>query len=754
VSATELVTVTLEVDGREVVVPKGTPLVLAAAAHGVEIPIFCYEPRLGPAVGACRMCMVEVEGMPKLQAACTMSATDGMKVHTRNERAAEAQQAVLEFLLINHPLDCPVCDKGGECPLQDLTFRYGPGNTRFRLPKRTYEKPVPISPLIALDRERCILCYRCTRFSADVAQDELLIARERGSDSIIATFEERPYASPFSGNVTELCPVGALTTTGYRFKARPWEIDNIPTVCGLCPTGCNTWATVREDQVRRVLSRDRPDLDEGWLCDKGRFAYEHVRADDRYLTPLVRGERGLDEATWEHAAETVARRLRHYANLYGPDAIAVVASGEQSNEEAFAWREVVEAAGGGALVGGGRPWELLEPSRATIADLEHADVIVVAGDRDVRDLAGVLELRIRKAVRRGAQLILAGAGGTQLDLLASERIATAPGQAVGSADVLVERLTAAAHPVLLVTDPVALEHVASIASRSGLADKPGGVLPLPDASNEIGVRAAGFRADPAAVLDRAERGELRMLVMLGDADPVSRGPHAARWRNALQRAESVVVSSLFPNEATLWAHVILPATATLEKEGSSTNLEGRAQRLRPALSPPAGVIPELSFLGELGRQLDTPQPDHVAAIHGRLVAAEPERFPGWATTIVPRAPGKIARAGAKPLRAPRPLKAPVAPAGTLQVVAYRPLVSGPAVERAERLRFLRPDEIVLAHADAERLELSEGQLVVVVHAGGRTSGPLQISRTQQTGVVRFPWLGAPVTGSATVEAAS
>ena len=752
-SATELETVTLEVDGREVVVPKGTPLVLAAAANGVEIPIFCYEPRLGAAVGACRMCMVEVEGMPKLQAACTMTASDGMKVHTKNERAAEAQKAVLEFLLINHPLDCPVCDKGGECPLQDLTFRYGPGNTRFRLPKRTYEKPVPVSPLIALDRERCILCYRCTRFSADVAQDELLIARERGSDSIIATFEERPYASPFSGNVTELCPVGALTTTGYRFRARPWEIDNVPTVCGLCPTGCNTWATVREDRVRRVLSRDRPDLDEGWLCDKGRFAYEHVRADDRYVTALVRGERGLDAASWEDAAETVARRLRHYANLYGPDAVAVVASGEQSNEEAFAWREIVEAAGGGALVGSGRPWELLDPVRATIADLDQADVIVIAGDRDVRDLAGVLELRIRKAVRRGATLILAGAGGSEFDLLASERIASAPGRALGSADALVERLAAAAHPVLLVTDPSPLEDVAAIASRSALADKPGGVLPLPEAPNELGVRAAGFRDDPASVLDRAERGELRMLIMLGDADPVSRGPHAERWRNALQRAESVVASSLFPNEATLWAHVILPATATLEKEGTSTNLEGRVQRLRPTLPPPDGVIPELSFLGELGRLLETPQPQHVAAVHRRLTEAEPEHFTGWAATVSAPAPGRRGAAGSPARSAPR--RSTAAPSqGALEVVAYRPLLSGPAVERSERLHFLRPNAVVLAHADAERLALTEGQQVLVEHAGGRTSGPLHISRSQQTGTVRFPWLGVPVSGSATVEAVS
>jgi NADH-quinone oxidoreductase subunit G len=746
---TEVETVTLEVDGREVVVPKGTPLVLAAAANGVEIPIFCYEPRLGPAVGACRMCMVEVEGMPKLQAACTMTATDGMKVHTKNERAADAQKAVLEFLLINHPLDCPICDKGGECPLQDLTFRYGPGNTRFTQPKRTYEKPVPISPLIALDRERCILCYRCTRFSSDVAEDELLIPRERGSQSIIATFEERPYASPFSGNVTELCPVGALTTTGYRFKARPWEIDNVPTVCGLCPTGCNTWATVREDQVRRVLSRDKPDLDEGWLCDKGRFAFEHVRAGDRYLSPLVRGDRGLDDATWEAAAETVARRLRHFANLYGPDSIAVVASGEQSNEEAFAWREVVEAAGGGALVGSGRPWELLEPYRATIADLDLADVIVVAGDREPRDLAGVLELRIRKAVRRGARLVLAGSGGSALDLLASERIETAPGAVGTSADALVERLAAAARPVLLVTDPIPVALIAWIASKGGLASKDGGVLPLPEAPNELGVRAAGFRDDPATVLGRAERGELKMLVLLGDADPVSRSSEPGRWRDALQRVESVVVSTMFPNEATGWAHVILPATATLEKDGSTTNLEGRVQRLRATLPPPAGVVGELALLGELARQLEVDLPSHAPAVHRRLAAAEPDRFTGWEATATGAAP--VRSTTKLTVSAPRARK-PKGETEGLQIVAYRPLISGPAVARAERLHFLRPDEIVLAHDDAARLSLTEGQPVVVAHAGGRTSGMVRISRTQAPGAIRVPWTGAPVSGAATVEA--
>src|SRR5215210_844929 len=203
-------TVTLHINGREIIVPKGLSLVEAAAEAGIEVPVFCYEPRLGAAIGACRMCLVEIEGLPKLQTACTTPAADGMVVQSHSDRAREGQDAVLEFLLLNHPLDCPVCDKGGECPLQDLTFRYGPGTTRMTLPKRTYEKPLPISPSIVLDRERCILCYRCTRFSEDVAEDGELIVRERGAASVIATFEERPYTDIFSGNVTELCPVGAL----------------------------------------------------------------------------------------------------------------------------------------------------------------------------------------------------------------------------------------------------------------------------------------------------------------------------------------------------------------------------------------------------------------------------------------------------------------------------------------------------------------------------------------------------------------
>ena len=258
------------------------------------------------------MCLVEVEGLPKLQAGCTLTAQDGMVVRTAatSTRAAEGQQGTLEFILVNHPLDCPVCDKGGECPLQDLTFRYGPGSTRMTFPKLTFDKPIPVSPLIALDRERCILCYRCTRFSSDVAEDEQLIARNRGAYSEIATFGEDPYRAPFSGNVIELCPVGALTSTQYRFEARPWEIQDVPTVCGLCPAGCNTRATTREGAVKRVQSRNHPEVDGGWICDKGRFTFPHLGAEDRVREPLVRGALGLEPVSWDAALDRAEELLR------------------------------------------------------------------------------------------------------------------------------------------------------------------------------------------------------------------------------------------------------------------------------------------------------------------------------------------------------------------------------------------------------------------------------------------------------------
>ena len=294
-------------------------LVDAAKNGDIEIPVFCYEPKLGHPVGACRMCLVEIEGIPKLQTGCSTPVKDGMVVYTQTDRVKTAQQSVVEFLLINHPLDCPVCDKGGECPLQDITFGWGGGISRFIEPKRHFVKPLELSPLIAIDRERCILCYRCVRFSQEVSEDYQLVLLERGAHSYVSTFDGHPYVAPFSGNIVELCPVGALTSRPYRFRARPWDIEGAGSVCTLCPAQCNVTITVRDERALRVLQRDNVEVDDGWLCDKGRFAYQSFHVDERIVEPMVRDGGQLRPVSWERALEAAAAGLGRAGRAHGRD---------------------------------------------------------------------------------------------------------------------------------------------------------------------------------------------------------------------------------------------------------------------------------------------------------------------------------------------------------------------------------------------------------------------------------------------------
>ncbi len=324
------------VDGVEVEASEGAMLVDAAKGGDVEIPVFCYEPKLGGPVGACRMCLVEVEGIPKLQTACSTPVRDGMVVYTRTDRVAEAQNAVVEFLLVNHPLDCPVCDKGGECPLQDIAMGWGPGRSRVTDPKRHFRKPVPLSPLVRIDRERCILCYRCVRFSQDVAEDEQLQLLERSSSSYVGTFDERPYIAPFHGNIIELCPVGALTSEAYRFRARPWDIEDSGSICALCPSQCNVKFTVRDERIQRVLARDNEQVDSGWLCDKGRFGFDMVSSGDRLTAPKLGG----NAVDWGTALDAVAERLR----AAGARTAAIV-GGQSSNEEGYLVQRIIRGLG-------------------------------------------------------------------------------------------------------------------------------------------------------------------------------------------------------------------------------------------------------------------------------------------------------------------------------------------------------------------------------------------------------------------------
>ena len=327
--------VTLIIDGREVTANEGEMLHDAAKQGDVEIPVFCYEPKLGEPVGACRMCLVEIEGIPKLQTSCSTPVRDGMVVHTRTDQVKHAQSAVVEFLLVNHPLDCPVCDKGGECPLQDITMGWGPGKSRMTDPKRHFEKPIELSPLVAIDRERCILCYRCVRFSQEVAEDEQLQLLERGDRTFVGTFDDRPYIAPFHGNITDLCPVGALTSYTYRFRARPWDIEQAGSVCTLCPSQCNVSFTVRDEQVKRVVSRDNPDVDDGWLCDRGRYGFEMFSAEER-----VRGPRRAQAAT--PPGRTSIARAAEGLRAGGPATAAIV--GDASNEEGYLVQRIVREA--------------------------------------------------------------------------------------------------------------------------------------------------------------------------------------------------------------------------------------------------------------------------------------------------------------------------------------------------------------------------------------------------------------------------
>jgi NADH-quinone oxidoreductase subunit G len=677
-SSVELVTVS--VDGVEVKVPKGLGLVETAAAAGIEIPVFCYEPRLGPPIGACRMCLVEVEGMPKLQAGCTMTATDGLVVKTAaaSEKAADGQEATLEFILVNHPLDCPVCDKGGECPLQDLTFRWGPGNTRMRFPKRTLDKPIPISPLIALDRERCILCYRCTRFSEDVAEDGQLIAKNRGALSVIATFRDQPYRGRFSGNVIELCPVGALTSTAYRFDARPWEIQNVPTVCGMCPVGCNIAATTREGKVKRILSRNHPEVDRGWLCDKGRFAYGHLNAQDRVLDPLRRARPRHEELGWDEAIDEAERMLRAAEGR-----IVTALSGSETVELAYALGKLIrQGLGADCAVLPEVIDYSLDAVRAPLSAIGDADVIVILGDEPLAERAPIVELWVKLARRNGAEVLY---------------------------DLDEERLRGAERGVLIWSggDDGGAE-VAGLASSLGCVG-----FHLPQTANGRGVWDAWAAAGDA----EPENPEpISLLIISGDeaaADPYVRA--------LAEQAEAVLAIAMFRRLVTPLADLVLPGTSYLERDGTYVNLEGRLQRLRRAAIPPAPD--ELAVLARLAQRFGvelSPYPSQVFEEVSEIVyGSRPYGEVGEEAPLPSPVPPE--RVAGDKVPGTRRVSDGQGEGAGLRLVTYRPLFSGPAVERVPELHFQRAaPEVELSPTDAERLGIASGQ-EVTVHSNGTSA---------------------------------
>jgi len=771
--------ITFTIDGREVTAPENIMLVDGAKHGDVEIPVFCYEPKLGAPVGACRMCLVEIEGIPKLQTACSTPIKDGMVVHTQTDRVHEAQRAVVEFLLINHPLDCPVCDKGGECPLQDITYGWGAGTSRFIEPKRHFKKPLELSPLVAIDRERCILCYRCVRFSQEISEDYQLILLERGAASFVGTFDGRPYVAPFSGNITELCPVGALTPSTYRFRARPWDIEQGGTVCTLCPSQCNVSLTVRDEKVLRVLARDNDGVDDGWLCDKGRFAFQHAHSEERITQPLVREGVALLPASWEKAYAAAAAALKKA----GPKAAAIAAD-ETTNEEAFLLQRLFrEELGSGNLAtpGAALPIEvtraLADPAlQARVEDLEFADTVLLL-DCDPLDDASILDLRLRKGIRRrGVKLAVASAHPTALDDSAKVVLRYAPGggeaflvaldaalsgdegnlgggaSAAGARagdvralrDLLDGDVVVVFGERLLRSESVA-NALLNIVSRLGMRGRAGaGLLCLPSTTNGRGLAEAGFAPGHGPgyqpleqtgrglgdIADGLADGDLSVLYLL-HADPLRSLGDRARWERALGAPTTTVIAheSVMTEAVREYADVVFPAEAYPEKEGTIVHPDGRVQRLRQSISRSGDVRATWQVIVEVaGRAgLDLGVLAGPMASH-QLFGAVPFYAGLTLDTIGPQGTRWVEGQQFDipewtPVKLSVPDAAPAATNGSLRLGTFRTLWASKEVDVSPALAFARPDPVVeMSPVDAERIGIGHGDEVELGSNGTKFQG--------------------------------
>ena len=645
-------------DGQTVRARKGELLIAAAERAGTFVPRFCYHPRMKP-VGVCRMCLVEVNG-PRgstLMPSCYIEATPGMDVVTESDKVKKAQDGVLEFLLINHPLDCPVCDKGGECPLQDQTLAYGPGESRFVEEKRHFEKPIPISELVLLDRERCIQCSRCTRFADEVAGEAQIDFIGRGEQIQIGTFPELPFTSYFSGNTVQICPVGALTAAPYRFAARPWDLDQVESTCTTCSVGCRVAVQSSSNRLTRLLGIDIDPVNHGWLCDKGRFAADAVNSEDRLTEPMVRKDGSLVPVTWFEALEVVAQGLQA-ALTDGPESIGIIGGGRLTNEGAYAWARLAKGVLGtdsvDAQLGDGLPGELvLGLPRATIDQAASAGtVILLTGD--LREELPVLFLRLRAAAVDGdLSIVELSPQATSLTSVADVSLRYGPGD-VGA---LVDALVSGGTPPAAATDADALADarrligegpVVVVVGRPSLAEDgelvaaaaqalaaalptarflpalrrgtvlgaidmglAPGLLPgrvtleagrdwFEDAWGSVPTGRGRGTSDilAAAAGEAAEGGRVTALVVLG-AEPLADFPDRRLARRALEGAEFVVAVATAPGELLDYADVVLPAAEAHERPGTTTNIEGRISRLGQKLVPPGQAWPDWMIAGEL-----------------------------------------------------------------------------------------------------------------------------------------------------------
>ncbi|MGQ0848897.1 MAG: NADH-quinone oxidoreductase subunit NuoG [Actinomycetota bacterium] len=772
--------VKLMIDGREIEAPQGQMLIKAAQDNGTYIPRFCWHSRLRP-VGMCRMCLVELE-TPRGRAlitACTNPVAEGMVVDTQSDVAKKAQEGVLEFLLINHPLDCPVCDRGGECPLQDHTMAYGPGESRFVEEKRHFEKPIKISELVYLDRERCILCARCTRFTDEVSGDPLIEFLDRGNYTQVNAFPELPFSSYFSGNTVQICPVGALTAKPYRFRARPWDLVAVESTCPHCTAGDRISIQASQNEVLRFLGVNAEATNWGWLSDKCRFGFQYIQSHDRLTSPRIQGEDGsFRESSWAEALDLTARRLSELKGRVG-----VLGGARGTNEDAYALSKFARVVLGtnnvDAQMDDGLDPQFLAATvdRALISDLDGAKTILVWGP-DLKEEHPTLYLRVRHAAQeRGATLVVVHPRRTGLDDRAAYKLTYRPG---GGADILTA-VKGGDHPALM--EALRQGPLVALVGRTGYTEDPrlaeavaalvrtlgGKVLPLARRCNVYGALDMGLAPtllpgrvgvgqsdldgawgelpstagrDCRSILEGLIGGELEGLILAG-ADPVRDTPDGSLARRAIESAGFVVAIDLFLTDSSRLADVVFPAEGFAEKEGTVTNLEGRVQKVNRAVPGPGQSRPDWSVVDDLAERMGQPIGlDSPEAIAKEMATVAPA-YAGVTWDLVDEEKdGVLVPVGGPPPLVYLPADTPGKGGSSNLVLHYARTMfdDGVSLRHGGSLAGLAPGAAVFCHPDdARRLGLLEGHTAEVATATGAVRLPVGFDDTLSHGVVYVPF---------------
>ncbi len=758
-------TVTLSINGRDVAARKGDMVIAAALGADEYVPHFCYHPRMAP-VGMCRQCMVEVEGPrgPMMVVSCMTPVADGQVVRTDTDQVKRAQEGMLELLLANHPLDCPVCDKGGECPLQDQAFSHGPGESRYVEAKRHYEKPIPISDLVYLDRERCILCDRCTRFADEVAGDKLIHFISRGNDTQVMTFPDEPFVSYFSGNTVQICPVGALTATPYRFKARPWDLSQQESTCTTCSVGCRTVVQSSRDELLRYQGVDSDPVNWGWLCDRGRFNFEAVNSELRLTAPLVKLDSGLTETSWNTALRAAAGMITEALGSGGPDSIGLLGGARGTNEDAFAWAQLADTLGvthRDAQLGDGLPVEILGLPRATIDDAANAETIVLLGP-DLKEELPVLYLRLRDAAeKRRSRIIEFSTVDSGMTPYSWKSVRFEPGaqqtvvaKALAEADIA-EQISSGKVVVVVGRPNLAESDDATVAALQEIltAVPEATVLPALRRGNVVGALTLGLAPadvdhDASATLRAAAEGRIELLVLLG-ADPLNDCPDADLARRAIAGARRILSIDTFASESTQHADVVLAAAAYGEKAGTTTNLEGRVTTLSQQVTATGTSRPDWMIAVELGLLLGDRSFGSDHALRGvstvgdvtALIAETVGGFDGATPDALAVEPdGVLTRVATGPL-APIAFSAPSRNSYDYRLVVSRKLYDrAVGTQMSRSLVNLAPGAAIHVHPlDVDGLGVTDGDDVRVVSAKASTVLPVRANSMVPRGVVWSPF---------------